>query len=140
MYESMIKTYGNCYIPVAFGDKNKGKTTASEICVAAACQRGKVIKDITDAQLNKMLWAGLPFVYDDPSDIRQMKAFIINSFGGGVIGSSRMTSSTCTVPINCANTFIVQALAQEEERYERKSDAMYYFNTMHTLHKHLHDL
>ena len=33
-----------------------------------------------------MLWAGLPFVYDDPSDLKQMKSMITTAFGGGLIG------------------------------------------------------
>ena len=119
MYESVVKTYGNCYIPIAFGAKNRGKTVSSEVCVASVGQRGRVVKDITDAQLNRLLWAGLPFVYDDPSDVRQLKTLLMNCFGGGIIGSAKMTSSTRTVPIVCANNFIVQALAQEEERYVR---------------------
>ena len=129
IYESVVKTYGNCYIPLAFGAKNKGKTLSSEVCVAAVGQRGQVVKDITDAQLNRMLWAGLPFVYDDPSDIKQLKTILMNCFGGGIIGSSKMTSSTRTVPIVCANNFIVQALAQEEERYVRT----YVCTCVHTL-------
>ena len=85
--------------------------------MAAVGQRARIIKDITDVQLNRMLWSGLPFVYDDPSDIKQLKTLLMNCFGGGIIGSSRMTSATRTVPVVCANDFIVQALAQEEERY-----------------------
>ena len=116
-YEKSVEMYINCFIPIAFGAKNRGKTIASEVCVSVVGQRGKPVKDITDAELNKMLWAGLPFVYDDPSDIRQLKTILMNCFGGGILGSAKMTSSTRTVPIVCANDFIVQAIAQEEERY-----------------------
>ena len=119
MYKYVVSKYKNCHIPIAFGAKNMGKTTASDICVAAVGQQTSAIKDITDAQVVKMLWAGLPFVYDDPSDLKQMKSMIMNAFGGGVIGSSRLAMSAGTAPLVCANEFIVQALSQEEDRYAK---------------------
>lgn len=117
IYEKIVSIFGHCFIPIAYGAKNMGKTTASEVCVAAVGQQEGTIKDITDAQLNRMLWAGLPFVYDDPSDVKQLKPLLMKAFGGGVIGSSRMATGSRTVPVVCANDFIVQALCQEEERY-----------------------
>ena len=57
--------------------------------------------------------------FNDQLDVRQLKTLLLNCFGGGIIGSAKMTSSTRTVPIVCANNFIVQALAQEEKRYVR---------------------
>ena len=65
----------------------------------------------------KMLWAGLPLVHDDPSDLKQMKSMIMTAFGGQVIGSSCLAMSASTVPLVWANEFIVQALSQEEDKY-----------------------
>lgn len=117
MYKYVVDKYNNCHIPIAFGKKNMGKTTALDICVPAVGQQTSAIKDITDAQVVKMLWAGLPFMCDDPSDLKQMKTMIMNAFSGGIIGSSRLAMSAGTVPLVCANEFIVQALSQEEDRY-----------------------
>ena len=79
--------YGHCFISIAYGAKNMVKTTTSEVCVAAVGQQEGTIKEITDAHLHRMLWGGLPFVYDDPSDVKQLKPLLMKAFGGGVIGS-----------------------------------------------------
>ena len=50
-----------------------------------------------------MLWAGLPLVHDDPSDLKQMKSMIMTAFGGQVIGSSCLAMSASTVPLVWAN-------------------------------------
>ena len=42
----------NFYNPIAFGAKNRGKTVSSEVCVSSVGQRGRAVKDTTDAQLN----------------------------------------------------------------------------------------
>ena len=117
MYKYVVGKYNNCHIPIAFGTKNMGKTTASDIRVSAISKQTSAIKDITDAQVAKILWAGLPLVYDDPSNLKQMKTMIMNAFGRGIIGSSCLAMSAGTVPLVCANEFIVQALSQEEDRY-----------------------
>lgn len=51
MYKYVVSKYKNCHISNAFGAKNMRKTTASDICVAAAGQHTSAIKDITDAQV-----------------------------------------------------------------------------------------
>ena len=56
-------------------------------------------------------------MYDDPSDVKQLKPLLMKAFGGGVIGSLKMAKGSRTVPVICANDFIVQALSQEEVRY-----------------------
>ena len=96
-----------------------GENNRSEVCVAAVGRQEGTIEDITDVQLHRILWAGLPFVYDDPSNVKQLKPLLMKAFGRGVIGSSKMATGSRTVPVICANDFIVQALSQEEERYAK---------------------
>ena len=44
MYKYVVRKYKNCHITTAFGAKNMGKTTASDICVNTVGQQASVIR------------------------------------------------------------------------------------------------
>ena len=45
IYKKIVSIYGHCFIPIAYGAENMGKTTASEVRVAAVGQQKGTIKE-----------------------------------------------------------------------------------------------
>ena len=86
--EGLIQKYSSVFIPVAYGGINRGKTKGAEIAVRAAGQFKPIYSSTTDALMKHLLWAGLPFVYDDPSKLDIFKETIMKAFGGGLLGTS----------------------------------------------------
>ena len=87
-YEGLIQKYTSVFIPVAYGGINRGKTKGAEIAVRAAGQFEPIYSSMTNALMKHLLWAGLPFVYDDPSKLDIFKETIMRAFGSGLLGTS----------------------------------------------------
>lgn len=110
-----MQKYSSVFIPVAYGETNRGKTKAAEIAVRAAGQSQPCYSAMTDALMKKLLWGGLPFVYDDPSKLDVMKETVMRAFGGGMMGPTTQAMPARCVPLICVNEFLVEALSKVEE-------------------------
>ena len=120
-YEVLVSKYGCMAIPLGYGQVNRGKTKAAEIALTAVGQPKVVYTSLTEGLVKQLLHNGLPFLMDDPSNTELLKGTLIKAFGSGFMGSARESHQARCTPIVCANKFIVESLADDEERLGLKT-------------------
>lgn len=103
-------------LPIAFGQCNRGKSKAGKLAIAACATPKEVCTDITLAVARKLISRPTPFLYDDPNDPSVLKDMLISAFGGAETGTAHEVVRPRTIPLITANIFIVQTLAEDEDR------------------------
>ena len=116
-YESVLQMCGSVAVHIAYGDISRGKTNATKVALAAACNLEKGFQTyLSDSIARQHLGGALPFVYDDPSEISLLKQLLINAFGGAEMFTQRNHFTSRCVPIVTANTFAVDELTESDSR------------------------
>lgn len=115
-YEDIMEQFDLLPLPIAFGPPNRGKSWAAKFAVASCGNQKGVYTDITSAVARKLVSQPIPFVYDDPNDSSLIKELLITVFGGSEVGTAHNVSHSRTTPIITANTFIIESLADDDDR------------------------
>lgn len=118
-YEDIMEQFDLLPLPIAFGPPNRGKSWAAKFAVASCGNQKGVYTDITSAMATGS-WCRNQFHlynnYDDPNDSSLIKELLITVFGGSEVGTAHNVSHSQTTPIITANTFIIESLADDDDR------------------------
>ena len=111
-YESVQKTFGQCPTPLAVGPNNVGKTTSAKAFLALVGREEKgLVRQLTPAEAAlKCASSTVPFVFDDPDNLGEVKVLINNNFNGQVRATVKATSiprTTCLFTLNEAKLLML---------------------------------
>ena len=97
-YESIQKKIGSVALHVAVGGISRGKTNCAQVCIAAAGNYPSGCHlYITESAARSYMKGGVPFLYDDPSNLDVLKPLLMNSFGG-----SKMSNKVTEFAARCS--------------------------------------
>ena len=104
-YESIQQIFGQCPTPLAVGTNNMGKTTSAKAFLSVVGKKEKgLARQLTQAEAAlKCASSTIPFVFDDPDNLSEVKNLIHNNFNGQVRSNIKTTSkpkTTCLFTIN----------------------------------------
>ena len=104
-YESVQEKFGQCPSPVAVGPNDTGKTTSAKAFLALVGNEEKgLARQLTVAEAGlKCSTSTVPFVFDDPDRLDEVRILINNNFNGQVRATMRSTNvpkSTCLFTLN----------------------------------------
>ena len=120
-YDDVMEQFDLLPRPIAFGPPNRGKSKAAKIAVASCGNLKGMYTEITSALARKLVSQPIPFVYDDPNDASLIKELLITVFGGSEVGTAHNVGHSRTTPIITANNFIIENLADDDDRYNKIS-------------------
>lgn len=72
---------------------------------------------MTESAARSYLKSGLPFLYDDPSNLDVLKPILMNSFGGAKISTKHKEITARCSPLITVNEGLLDDLAKSDERY-----------------------
>lgn len=117
-YRMIQQKIGSVAVHVAVGGVSKGKTNCSQVCLAAVGNYPSGCHmQLTECAARSYLSNGIPFLYDDPSNIEVLKPLLMNSFGGSKISTTFKESSPKCSPLVTVNEEILDDLSKQDERY-----------------------
>ena len=104
-YESVQEKFGQCLSSIAVGPIDTGKTTSAKAFLALVGNEKKgLARQLTVAETGlKCSMSTVPFVFDDPDRLDEVRILINNNFNGQVrttIRSTNVPKSTCLFTLN----------------------------------------
>ena len=104
-YQSILDKFGQCPSPVEVGPNDTGKTTAAKTFLAVVGnEETGLARQLTVAEAGlKCASSTIPYVFDDPDKLEEVKTLINNNFNGQVRASVKSTNvpkTTCLFTIN----------------------------------------
>jgi hypothetical protein len=104
-YETIQKFFGQCPTPLAVGTNDTGKTTAAKAFLSVVGRKDKgLARQLTQAEASlKCASSTIPFVFDDPDNLSEVRVLINNNFNGQVrsnVKSTNIPKTTCLFTLN----------------------------------------
>ncbi len=116
-YEDVHKKVGSVGLHVAVGGISRGKTNCAQICLAAMgnypCGSHQYL---TESVARAYMANGVPFLYDDPSNMDVLKPILMNSFGGAKMTTQHGEFVARCSPLITANDALIDDLSKADER------------------------
>ena len=98
-YGCLQDIFGQCPTPFAVGDNETGKTTSARFFLSmVGRQTNGLARHLIEAEASfKCTSSTIPFVFDDPDTIADVKKIINNTFNGQVRSNTRNTMTPRTI-------------------------------------------
>jgi energy-coupling factor transporter ATP-binding protein EcfA2 len=104
-YEAIQEKFGQCPSPIALGPNDTGKTTAAKAFLSLVGNQEKgLARQLTVAEASlKCASSTIPYVFDDPDKLDDVRVLINNNFNGQVratVKSTHVPKTTCLYTLN----------------------------------------
>ena len=101
-YEAIQEKFGQCPSPISLGPNDIGKTTAAKAFLSLVGNQEKRQLTVAEASL-KCASSTIPYVFDDPDKLDDVRVLINNNFNGQVratVKSTHVPKTTCLYTLN----------------------------------------
>jgi len=105
-YQTILRKFLNCPVPIAFGPSGTGKTTALRcgLATVGSYPNRLFCKGTKEKYLELCCQSSIPLGIDDPSFQKEIESLCIDLFNGAKSGSiSRGEQTPCTTAVIAAN-------------------------------------
>ena len=118
MYSTVMERFQSVAIHMAVSAVSRGKSNCAKLAIAAVGNfpSGYTVH-LTKSMSRSYLGGGLPFLYDDPSNVDVLKEMLIDAFGGARMSDQHKDQTANCTPLITANEFLVDDLSKADERY-----------------------
>ena len=98
-YECLQNVFGQCPTPFAVGENDTGKMTTGKFFLSiVGRQANGLARHLTEAEAAfKYSSSTIPFVFDDPDNIGDVRKIVNNTFNGQVRSSTTSTLAPRTI-------------------------------------------